>query len=301
MIEWIDINNNYKNFCTLNEVAQGILKATLSFLSEDMGERLFYIISEGLKNETDNIIKEYNYWNHTNLESRDVLKTTECEKQIIKKTVEALAFLSEDVKNSIIQMIEEKYGEKIKDIREKREQEEKLKSILDNIKAGRIEKDCNVLWLDWKSFTFELPEKWDFKWFKFTLCVSDDGVRTKYIDQHSTEFEKEAYSFKEIADILQALNKYLKNCWIETDWEVNYLSRMQSYYGNLMTKSIAWDCLKYLTGFGNDGKEDWFWMNNKNPQSNCQWFLWCSWDGFYFNHIGNSSCRILTHGRIKNQ
>ena len=127
MIGGIDIKDNCKNLSTLNEVAQGILKATLSFLSEDMGERLFNIISEGLKNETDNIIKEYNYWNHAELESRDVLKTTECEKQIIKKTVEALAFLSEDVKNSIIQMIEEKYGEKIKDIREKREQEEKLK------------------------------------------------------------------------------------------------------------------------------------------------------------------------------
>jgi hypothetical protein len=42
-------------------------------------------------------------------------------------------------------MIESGYEEKIKEINEDYEQEEKLKSILDKIKAGRIEKDCNVL------------------------------------------------------------------------------------------------------------------------------------------------------------
>jgi hypothetical protein len=134
-----------------------------------------------------------------------------------------------------------------------------------------------------------LPKINDFECFKFTLCVSNEKVGRDYINQHSAEFKKEVYTFEDISKILQALNKYLKNCWIETDWDINYLHELLDHW---ISKTKAWECLNYLTDFHDD-----FWVKNKNPNPlwQGQGFIWCSKEKFGFNFIGNASNRLLIH------
>jgi hypothetical protein len=60
----------------------------------------------------------------------------------------------------------------------------------------------------------------------------------------------------------------------------------------------AWDCLKYLIDLGDYDPSycgDWYWMNGEHIW--CQEFLCCGWKMFQFQHIGNSSCKVLCKGK----
>ena len=195
--------------------------------------------------------------------------------------------------------VDENYKNTVEKVKEKYEKENRKKEILDKLKASCIREPCDVLWLKWESITITLPEIWDFKWFSFTLRKSDEIVENKYLEKYP-EFEKEGCDEEYIWEILQAINKYLRECWIETDWDVDYLNRMKAYdYPRRMWSSAAWECINYLMELGDYDEKgyhgDWYWMNGISD--NCQEFLCCAWRMFQFQHIGRSRCKVLCKGK----
>jgi hypothetical protein len=174
----------------------------------------------------------------------------------------------------------------------------KIKEILDNLKINSIKTPCNVLWIEWESRTIILPKTENTEEFSFTLRKSNDVVNRQYLEDHP-EFKKEGCDDEYICKILQAINKYLKELWIETDWDVDYL-RWMNAYGSHKRKwgNEAWDCLKYLMDLGDSDTSycvDWYWMNGEH--NCCQEFLCCSWKMFQFQRIGNTRCKVLCKGK----
>ena len=206
---------------------------------------------------------------------------------LISMDPETIKHLEEVINNTHESMISE--------LTAKHEDEVKIKKVLDGIKDNnRIETpDNDVLWLEWKSITINLPK------FSFTLRVSNNWVRREYLEEHP-KFKEEGCEEEYICEMLKAINKYLEECWIETDWDVDYLNRMKAYdYPRRMWSSAAWECINYLMELGDYDEKgyhgDWYWMNGISD--NCQEFLCCAWRMFQFQHIGRSRCKVLCKGK----
>lgn len=119
-------------------------------------------------------------------------------------------------------------------------------AILKDLKENyvNVEENAEMMWQKWKKVHIELPAVWNFKWFKFDYFVS-------YKDFYPNEFKSEqkfvdqSYSMKDIWELLNAMNKYMKELWINIDTNMDYENDLQ-YWETQKFGCEAWDCIKEI-------------------------------------------------------
>ena len=163
------------------------------------------------------------------------------------------------------------------------EKKEKLywnrEAIIKDLKENYLKKyDAEIMWFKWKEVHLTLPAVWNFEWFKLDYFVSNDLVYERAFESNP-ELEKKSKSMKDIWEILKAVNRYMAELWVETDWDMNYENDLQ-YWKTERRGCKAWDCLKDVTGLNR-----WYWTSDKGEtrekNSRIRWN--CSDDRCYFN------------------
>ena len=142
------------------------------------------------------------------------------------------------------------------------EKKEKLywnrEAIIKDLKENYLkEKDTIMMRYRWKEVHLSLPAVWNFEWFKLDYFVSDKAVR-KYEFVLYPELEKKLKSMKQIWEILKAVNRYMAELWVKTDWDMDYENDMQ-YWKTENDRCQAWVCLKDITGL-----DKWYWTSDKD-------------------------------------
>ena len=142
------------------------------------------------------------------------------------------------------------------------EKKEKLyrnrEAIIKDLKENYLkEKYTEMMWYKWKEVHFSLPAVWNFEWFKLDYFVSNDIVY-KIDFESNPELEKKSKSMKDIWEILKAVNRYMAELWVETDWNMDYENDLQ-YWKTKKCRCKAWDCLKDVPGL-----DKWYWTSDKD-------------------------------------
>ena len=147
-------------------------------------------------------------------------------------------------------------------------------AILNELKEKHvdIEENVEMLWYKWKKVHINLPKVWNFKWFKFDYFVSESSVRKNELEKKPELVEK-SYSMKEVWELLQAMDEYMKEQGVEMCSVVN----RENYYKYWIKgefKFGVWDCLKMLTWLNKK-----YWLIDKNVAwQNSRVTLDCSHD-----------------------
>ena len=138
----------------------------------------------------------------------------------------------------------------------KQDREKKKQLMLKDFEENhvKIEENMEMFGERWKIIHINLPSVWDFGWFKFDFFVSDRIVWKE--DFEGKQLEKQSYSRREVADLLEALNKYMEACWVDWDGEVDY-EQYANVYGKRCYDSEAWKFLRKKI------KRD-YWLSDKN-------------------------------------
>lgn len=129
----------------------------------------------------------------------------------------------------------------------------KKKLILEDLKKNyvKIEENVGIYWYGWKKVHIELPAVWNFKWFKFWYFISDFREEGANILVFNDEIKNKLFSSKEIWKLLQAMNCYMAELWVRTDWNMDYENDLRLFrtHSNLYEekKCKVWDCLKEIT------------------------------------------------------
>jgi hypothetical protein len=139
-----------------------------------------------------------------------------------------------------------------------------------------VEDDVEVYWYKWKYFHVNLPDVWDFNWFKFDFFVSYDNVSQKdFLDSY--ELRSNSFSLDDFYDILNAFNLYMETYWLGFDWDgkwdFDYYSLLK-YRESNKESCRAWIFFKTL--FSLTGH---YWLANKYIDSHGkQWaaVLYCN-------------------------
>ena len=120
-------------------------------------------------------------------------------------------------------------------------------AILRDLKKNHIEEhDAEEMWYKWKRVHIDLPAVWDFNWFEFDYFVSKNTISQREFKQN-LELEKKSHSFWSISKLLEKLNKYMKELWVETDWNMDYRAALM-YYSTDCHNCVVWNHLKDITG-----------------------------------------------------
>jgi len=117
--------------------------------------------------------------------------------------------------------------------------------ILDEIKDIKItiEENTEMMWYKWKKVHIKIPAIKDFEWFNFDYFVS----YSTFWSELELEVKKNLYSMEEIANLLQATNKYITRIKWNIDDNKDYEDNTD-YETILDTKyRDAWKYLKIIT------------------------------------------------------
>lgn len=133
------------------------------------------------------------------------------------------------------------------------------KAILNDLRENhvKIDENANYMWYKWKKVHFSLPAVWNFEWFKLDYFVSNDIVYRRHFESNP-ELEKKSKSMKQIWEILKAMNRYMAELWVETDWDMDYENDLQFWRDGGKRRCDAWDCLEEVTGL-----DRWYWTSDK--------------------------------------
>lgn len=135
----------------------------------------------------------------------------------------------------------------MKEAEEIRIQREKLtKSVLEYLKNNHVEVEENkeMLGYKWKIVHLDLPAAWEFKWFKFNYFESYDTVFPDVFEKKSY-LEKYSYSIKEVSELLNAMNEYMRTYWVFMDAGMDFENDLK----NWETKILGCDTWKALKEF----------------------------------------------------
>ena len=136
---------------------------------------------------------------------------------------------------------------------------EETKNALENIKQKFVKVDNNVemFGVEWRNIHIDIPAKWSFEWLKFDFFVSKYPYYRRDKFENHASLRNKSYSMSEVWKLLDALNRYLKELWIITDWDMNYEKDLKH-----CSRCEAWDCFRYITGL------DWrYWLKDRNKFS----------------------------------
>jgi hypothetical protein len=157
-------------------------------------------------------------------------------------------------------------------------------AILKDIQKNhvKVEFDKELFWVKWRFVHLELPEVWNFKWFKFNCFISKWEPLKPGEFKANPNFENQSYSVEEIANLLKAINEYMKAYWVETDWDIDYINGLKNRdYENGKKKSKAWldlanyiwltDCIYRLKDYEEDKywKKKYIWWNCYDKNNSC--------------------------------
>ena len=132
-------------------------------------------------------------------------------------------------------------------------------AILKDLKEHhvKIEETAGMNWYTWKNVHIDLPAVGNFEWFKFDYFASDGSVVNKEFESNS-EYKKLSYSLEEIAELLAALNKYMRALWVIIDDGIDFKKDLKRWKKDEYKIILTWRCLKEITWL--DGI---FWTANK--------------------------------------
>ena len=180
---------------------------------------------------------------------------------------EVLEVCSDEKIKSIVKEAkkEEKEREKREEERKEKERKEKnlklmwnTNAILNDLKENhiKIEEDKEMMWYKWKIIHIDLPKVWNFKWFRFGYFVSNITI-TKEEFERDPLIEKQSYSMKDVSELLQAMNEYMKELQGDNDWDMNYENGLRRRETNTIG-CMMWYCLRYITCLNT-----WYWLKDK--------------------------------------
>lgn len=143
-------------------------------------------------------------------------------------------------------------------------------AILKDLKEHhvKIEENAEMMWFKWKKIRLELPAVWNFEGFKFDCFVSDESIEKKSIEKKfflkkESKLEEKSYSMQEIWELLEAINTYMKELWIDSDENMDYKNDLQTRekgkFHRDVPKSKAWNYLKSIIGL-----DSFYWLKDKN-------------------------------------
>ena len=151
----------------------------------------------------------------------------------------------------IKKVVEEEKEEEERKTKEREEKKLELmwntNAILDDLKENhvKIEKNKKIMWYKWKIVHIDLPAIWNFNWFKFNYFVSYERVVEDEFERNFL-FGDQLYSMKDVSELLQAMNEYMKELQGKNDWDMDYEDKLKYRTTNTCRCNI-WDYLKYIT------------------------------------------------------
>ena len=161
-------------------------------------------------------------------------------------------------------------------------------------------RDCHVRingcqeinWIKGKTVLFDLPAVWNFKWFKFNFFISDKRITKGVFEKISffkkeSKFERQAYSLKEICELMEALRDYMKELESPEDYGMNYEKDLK-YWETQKTKCHVWKFLKSILWL-----DDPYWLKDKSVDWKEKSRVWrdCSFDLSAFNYCVDNDCK----------
>lgn len=157
-------------------------------------------------------------------------------------------------------------------------------AILEDLQKNylKVEFDKELFWVKWRFVHLELPPVWNFKWFKFNCFISKWESLTPGEFRSNPNFEKRSYSTEEIAQLLKAINEYMKAYLVETDWDIDYNNGLKDWdYEHWKKKSKVWldlvnyiwltDCIYWLKDYEIDKfwNKKYIWWNCYDKNNSC--------------------------------
>jgi hypothetical protein len=152
-------------------------------------------------------------------------------------------------------------------------------AILDDLIQNHVKIEENyeyLSWYEWKKISIKLPAVWNFEWFEFNCFAWDESLRRNEFEHFF--YKDKSYSMHEICELLRAINRYMKELWVETDWDMNYFNDLKHMWWWRIERGwnncIAWKYLREITGL-NDVKHFWLLDSKINWRENTyvQWAL----------------------------
>lgn len=120
-------------------------------------------------------------------------------------------------------------------------------AILNDLKKNHVkEKNVEEMGYQWKRVYIDFPAVGSFKWFKFDYFVSEDKISKDEL-KSNPKLKEKLHSFSEIWKLLQAMNSYMKEFGVKTDYFMDYADRLK-YYHTDYHNCVAWNYLKDITG-----------------------------------------------------
>ena len=141
--------------------------------------------------------------------------------------------------------------------------------VLENLKKHIIvEKDKEFLWYTWTEVHIDLPAVWKFKWFNFNFFLSKSPRINQTQLEEDVELEKKLCSLNEISSVLKAINQYLKEYWVETDWDIDYEKRIYVPSEEINPKAYS--------------SKAWMWISKVLNEEYLIYFLSDKWSTYNF-------------------
>ena len=156
-------------------------------------------------------------------------------------------------------------------------------AILEDLKKNCVTvepKDTEMMWYKWKKVHINLPAVWNFEWFKFDYFVSNEAVKKDNFE-NKQELEKESYSMENIAELLQAINKYMTELQGTNEEEMDYENELK-YRKTGRYFCFTWEYLKAISWLNKS-----YWLNDKYIEwkKDSRAVRDCTEDQLFFNHF----------------
>ena len=151
--------------------------------------------------------------------------------------------------------------------------------ILKDLKKNHVRIDFSENWS--RRILLILPAIWNFKWFEFDCFIPNKDI-LKYDFEHKKWYVDDSYSIQEIWKLLKAINDYMKACWVETDWEMDYEKELKARKTRTVN-SKAWNILNEITWLN-----EIFWLKDKNVgwiNDDSRAFLSCLGHDCFVNYV----------------
>ena len=114
----------------------------------------------------------------------------------------------------------------------------------------KVEENANMMWYTWRKIYIKLPAIWNFKWFNFDCFASYKAIYKKDFE-NNPEFKNKSFLEEEIQKLLQAMNEYMREFWVE-------MGEVIKSWETERTTCDAWEDLKKITGL-----TGLFWLKDK--------------------------------------
>lgn len=149
-----------------------------------------------------------------------------------------------------------------------------LKDLREN--HVKVEENVEMMWYKWRKVYIDLPSVWNFWWFKFGYFVSDDWCSRSEFESNQ-ELKERSYSVEDVSWLFKAVNEYMKELSIETDWDMNYKTDLWQKKTN-KRNCFAWNYLKNIAGL-----DDVYWLNDEEKEKNLRAFWNCIDNACFFD------------------